>query len=137
MAIVDLQAKQGNVDIVAQVVSKEEPRQFNKFGKEGKVCNATIKDETGEIKLTLWNDQIDQVKVGDKVHVVNGYVNEWQGEKQLSTGKFGRLEIVESSETSEIFSNATMDELKEEINKDDKKQNPNDEGFNVDEEEIE
>ena len=95
MAIKDLQARQGQVDLTAEVVEKEEPRTFEKFGKAGTVCNAKLKDETGEVKLTLWNEQADLVKVGDKVHIINGWVGEWQGELQLSTGKFGQLEVVE------------------------------------------
>ncbi|MEA3429871.1 MAG: SOSS complex subunit B family protein [Nanoarchaeota archaeon] len=95
MAITDLQPRQGKVDIIVEVVSMEDVREFNKFGKSGRVCNANVKDETGSIKLTLWNEDIDKVKPGMKIHIENGYVNEWQGEKQLTTGKFGKLEIVE------------------------------------------
>ena len=95
MAIADLQARQGKVDIVVEVVSMDETREFNKFGKTGRVCNATVKDESGQIKLTLWNEDIDKVKPGMKLHIENGYVNEWQGEMQLTTGKFGKLEVVE------------------------------------------
>lgn len=98
MAIADLQPKQGKVDIEVEVTSKEEPRTFEKFGKQGRVCNARIKDDSGEMKLTLWNDQIDQVNEGDKVKISNGYVNEWQGEKQLTTGKLGKLEVIGKSE---------------------------------------
>ncbi len=97
MAITDLQARQGKVDIVAEVVEKGDVREFEKFGKKGKVCDAKIKDSSGDIKLTLWNEQTELVNVGDKVHITNGYVGEWQGEKQLSTGKFGKLEVVEKS----------------------------------------
>jgi len=100
MAIKDLEPRQGNVDIVAEVIEKGEAREFEKFGRKGRVCNAKIKDETGEMKLTLWNEQIDQVNVGDKVHITNGYVNEFQGEKQLTTGKFGKLEVVGKSESA-------------------------------------
>lgn len=100
MAIADLQPRQGKVDIVVEVVSMDEPREFNKFGKVGRVCNATVKDESGQIKLTLWNDDIDKVKPGMKLHIENGYVNEWQGEMQLTTGKFGKLEPVEGSAPS-------------------------------------
>lgn len=100
MAIKDLQARQGQVDLIAEVTEKGDVREFQKFGKTGRVCNAKIKDETGEMALTLWNEQIDKVKVGDKIHIINGYVSEWQGEKQLTTGRFGQLEIVgEGSET--------------------------------------
>jgi ssDNA-binding replication factor A large subunit len=94
MAIKDLEAKQGKVFLEADVVSKGNVREFNKFGKPGKVCDAELQDETGKIKLTLWNEQSDMVNVGDRISVKNGYVGEWQGEKQLSTGKFGSLEVV-------------------------------------------
>jgi replication factor A1 len=95
MAIKDLQARQGNVEIVVEIVSVSEPRAFQKFGRSGKVATAKAKDETGEINLSLWNEQVDIVKPGNKVHVTNGYVNEFQGEKQLTTGKFGKLEVVD------------------------------------------
>ena len=98
MAIKDLQIRQGNVDIVVEIVDVGEPREFEKFGKAGKVATAVAKDETGDIKLTLWNDDIDKVKAGDKIHLTNGYVSEWQGEPQLTTGKFGKLEVVGESE---------------------------------------
>ena len=93
MKVNELQPKQGKVDIELKIVSKEEPRELEKFGKAGRVCNATGEDETGQVKVTLWNEQVDQVNVGDAVKITNGFVNEWQGEKQLTTGKFGQLEI--------------------------------------------
>jgi replication factor A1 len=92
--IKELQPRTGKVELVGQIISMEQPRAFNKFGKEGKVCNAKIKDDTGEVTLTLWNEQCDQVKVGDTVSIHNGWVSEYRGELQLSTGKFGQLEIV-------------------------------------------
>ena len=98
MNVKDLKPKQGNVDITVDVIDVQEPREFQKFGKPGKVANAIAKDETGDIKLTLWNDDIDKVKAGDKVHLTNGYVNEWQGELQLTTGRMGKLEIVGKNE---------------------------------------
>jgi replication factor A1 len=91
MRISELKARQGNVDVVGEITEKGEAKEFNKFGKPGRVCNAKLKDASGEIKLTLWNDQVDQFQAGDKVHLVNGYVGEWQGELQLSTGKFGEI----------------------------------------------
>ena len=94
MNISDLKARQGKVDVEAEVTEKGEVRTFNKFGKDGRVCNATIKDASGEMKLTLWNDEIDKVNVGDKIKITNGYVNEFQGEKQLTAGRFGQLEII-------------------------------------------
>ena len=95
MKVAELQPRQGDVNITLEITEKGDTRTFEKFGKEGRVCNAKGKDEDGdEISLTLWNEQIDQVNVGDKVKVTKGYVGEWQGEKQLSTGKFGTLEVM-------------------------------------------
>lgn len=102
MAIVDLKPRQGNVDLVVEVIEKEDAREFNKFGKTGKVCNAVVQDETGKVKLTLWNDDCDKVNVGDKVHIINGWVGEYQGEMQLTTGKFGKMEIVGKAEGTPV-----------------------------------
>ncbi len=111
MEIKDLQPKQGNVEITVQIVDKGEVREFQKFGKTGKVCTAMVKDASGEMKLSLWNEQVDSVNVGDTVKVVNGYVNEYQGEKQLTTGRMGKLEVVESS--GKVYTNdpEKLDEL--------------------------
>ena len=94
MQIKDLKPKMGNVDVVVDVIDVGAPREFQKFGKPGKVATAIAKDETGDVKLTLWNEDIDKVTSGDKVHLTNGYVNEWQGEIQLTTGRMGKIEVV-------------------------------------------
>lgn len=94
MTISELQPGQGNVTIEGEITEVQQPRTFEKFGKSGRVANATLKDDTGEIKLSLWNEQIDLVKPGSKIRITNGYVSEWKGELQLTTGKFGKLEVV-------------------------------------------
>lgn len=94
MQIKDLQPRMGKVDITLRIIEKSEPRTFDKFGKSGKVCNTKANDETGTISLTLWNDDVDKVELGDTVKIENGWVGEYQGELQLSTGKFGKLEVV-------------------------------------------
>jgi len=114
MEIKDLEPRQSNVEVVATIKSIDEPREFEKFGNPGKVANATIEDESGSMKLTLWNDQIGQVKVGDKIHITNGYVNEWQGETQLTTGKFGKLEVVGEGEATPEATEEKTEESTEE-----------------------
>jgi len=95
MGLKDLKARQGDVNLVVEVIDKGEEREFQKFGRTGRVCNITVKDDTGEMKMTLWNDDIDRINVGDRIEIKKGYVGEWQGEPQLTTGKFGSLEVVE------------------------------------------
>ncbi len=118
MEIKDLQPRQGNVDVVIEVFEKGDVREFEKFGKKGRVCSAKAKDASGDIILSLWNEQIDDVNSGDTVHITNGYVSEFQGEKQLTTGKFGKLEIVKKGEGEQptVYTNAPeqiKDEMKE------------------------
>lgn len=134
MEIQDLKANQGKADIVATITEISEPRTFEKFGKPGRVANAKLKDTSGEITLTLWNEQIDQVKVGDKVHITNGWVGEWQGDKQLSTGKFGQLEVVGSEPIEKTKSEEGFIEATEESEEEHEEKN---EDVKVAEEEIE
>ena len=93
MQITDLKARQGKVDIEVEVIEMTEPREFNKSGRAGRVCTARVKDDSGEVDLTLWNETIDQISVGDMVKIENGYVSEYQGNLQLTAGKFGTLTV--------------------------------------------
>jgi len=95
MKIGELKPKQGSVEVVAEVVEISDVKEFQKFGKPGRVANAKIKDDSGEISLTLWNEQIDQISVGDKIEIKDGFVNEWQGNLQITTGRNGTLTKVE------------------------------------------
>jgi replication factor A1 len=94
MEIKDLQPRQGKVELTATLSDKGDVRTIEKPNFSGRVCNAKLTDATGTVKITLWNDQVDQVNNGDTVKISNGYVSEYQGEMQLSTGKFGQLEVV-------------------------------------------
>jgi|SRR3989344_1107348 len=94
MKVSELKPNQGKVDIEVEVKSLGEPRVFNKYGKDLKVLNAVVFDDSGEISLSLWNDDTEKVKVGDKVKISNGYVSEFNGTMQLTSGKFGKLEVV-------------------------------------------
>ena len=91
MKISELRPGTGSVEIEAEVVSVETPREINKMGRTLRVANAELKDDSGTISLVLWNDQIDKISSGMKVKIENGYVNEWQNKPQLTLGKFGKL----------------------------------------------
>ena len=106
MELKDIKPNSGKIDVVVHVVTKESPRTFDKFGKKGKVCNALVQDDTAKVTLTLWNEDVDKVSVGDKVHVENGWCSEFKGEKQLSAGKFGKIEVLKKSDKApEVFTN--------------------------------
>lgn len=94
MKISELKVGQGKADVQGTIKSISDTRSFQKFGRELKVANAILEDESGSIKLTLWNDDISKFKAGDKVKITNGYVNEFNAEKQLTSGKMGKIELV-------------------------------------------
>ena len=101
MKISELKTGQGKVDIELMIKSKSDVRVMNKYGKELKVANAIGSDDSGEIKITLWNDDADKVMMGSRIKITNGYVSEFNGEKQLTSGKFGKLEVVNGSGSSD------------------------------------
>ncbi len=55
------------------------------------VTEATLKDDSGDIVLMMWNEQIKQGQVGDKVRIENGYFKLYRGMRQLNIGKVGKL----------------------------------------------
>jgi replication factor A1 len=93
--IKDLRNGMKRVTVEANVVEKGETREVRSRYKDETymVADAVVADETGSIKLTLWNEQIDQVEVGNKVKIENGYVTSFKGEIQLNVGKFGTMTV--------------------------------------------
>ncbi|MGI0082710.1 MAG: OB-fold nucleic acid binding domain-containing protein [Nitrosopumilaceae archaeon] len=78
------------------IESVGEPRTVNlRSGGQAQVADAILKDDTGQIKLTLWDAQIKMVKPGSKVTIENGYINNFKGENSLNVGKYGKLNVVE------------------------------------------
>ncbi len=93
MQVKDLKPNTSIDSIELEVVSIDEPREFNSFRGSGKVANAIVKDETGEVKLTLWNEEIDLISPGIKIKIENGWTKEYRDELQIGSGKFGKINI--------------------------------------------
>ena len=82
--------------IEGTIESIGEPRTVNlRTGGQAQVADAVLKDDSGQIKLTLWDAQIKMVKAGSKVTVENGYINSFKGENSLNVGKYGKLNVIE------------------------------------------
>ena len=61
-------------------------------GGKTKMRNGRLKDETGEITLVLWANEVELVEAGDRVRIVEGWVKDYQGRPQISLGRVGKLE---------------------------------------------
>ena len=66
-----------------------------RYGTTACVSNALIRDETGSMKMSLWNQQINTVHKGDVIDVKNGTVAWFSGERQLRLGRSGSLSVIE------------------------------------------
>ena len=62
-------------------------------GDKWKRCDATLKDDSGQIKLVLWDQEIQQVNEGDEIEIVNGYIKDFKGTLQLQAGKYGEIKV--------------------------------------------
>ena len=95
MKISEVQPGMSKVNIKGKVVEIGKIRDVRtRYGKDTRVANIVVEDESGKLKLTLWGDQIEKVSVGNTVEVINGFAREWQGEVQVSVGKFGELKVL-------------------------------------------
>lgn len=113
MKISELKTGQGNVEVEGTLKDIGDVRSFNKYGRELRVANAILSDESGAVKLTLWNDDVTRFKNGDRIKIVNGYVSEFQGEKQLTSGKFGRMEKISDKISKNSDSESSLEKTSE------------------------
>ncbi len=94
MKIKDIKAGMTNVDIEASVVDKSESRSVQtKYGRR-EVADILLEDETGRIKASLWEEQIDKAKIGERVKISGAYVTEFRGELQLNIPKRGSIQTL-------------------------------------------
>jgi replication factor A1 len=94
--ITDLKAGMKKVNLKARVLEIPEPKTvYTRFGTLACVSSALVGDETGTIRMSLWNQQISVVSKGDKISIENGKVANFRGERQLRIGKSGSLTVIE------------------------------------------
>jgi replication factor A1 len=95
--IQDLRHGMRKVNVEAKVVETSKPQLLHtQYGNSVTLTNIVLADETGKIKLCLWNGQAVSIKVGDTIHVKEGAVKTFRGERQLTIGKTGALSVVSS-----------------------------------------
>ncbi len=83
-----------NANIEATIESISEPRDVSTQRGPARVADAILKDATGSVTLSLWNQDIEKFKAGQKIRIHDGWVREWRGKLQISMGRSGRIEII-------------------------------------------
>ncbi len=65
-----------------------------RFGTFADVANVLVADETGSVRLSLWNGQIDKFHMGDYVECSTCTVRRFRGELQLRLGRKGTVSTI-------------------------------------------
>jgi len=75
-----LPKKKKKVSVAGTVLSISRVTEFQRTNEsEGKVCRATLKDDTGQIVVVFWNDKVatlEDVKIGDRLQVIDARIKE-------------------------------------------------------------
>jgi len=96
MKIVELRNGMKRVDLKGTIVEISESREVTtRFGDVSRVATAVLADDSGRIKMSLWNENIDKVSVNNIVQIENGYVTTFQGESQLNVGRYGKITVLQ------------------------------------------
>jgi replication factor A1 len=107
IAEINEEKRSGRISFIARVKNIFEGREFNREdGSIGRVVNIIVQDETGSIKVALWDEYADLVKtgglkVGSRIKV-NGYVKKSTLGLEVSVGRNGSLEVIELELNSQI-----------------------------------
>ncbi|MBW6441006.1 replication factor A [Patescibacteria group bacterium] len=92
--ISDINADSCNVNLIAKIISALNVKEFNRNdGSIGRVVNLTVADETGNVRVTLWDDKTEliknkDIKVGQTVQI-SGYVKNGYFGLEVNVGKNG------------------------------------------------
>ncbi len=91
--IAELKANQ-NATIEAKITAISAPRDVTTSRGPSKVADATLQDDTGTITLTLWGDDITRYSVGQRIQITDGWVKDFRGKLQVTTGRNGKISVV-------------------------------------------
>lgn len=96
LPIRDLRIGMRQVSLRAKVLEIPKPKiVYTRYGDYASVANALIADETGTIRLCLWNEQISSISTGDTIQLKNARTSMFRGQRQLCIGKNGSLSSIE------------------------------------------
>ena len=97
LQISQLKDGMNNVEVLGRVKHVFSPRDFEKNGRSGKLCNLIVGDSSGEIRLTVWGKDVEKIQMekvqrGTALLLKNCYVNSYKEQPQLNLSYNGRFE---------------------------------------------
>jgi replication factor A1 len=97
MKISEIRRGMNGIVSEGKIVEKSETRRVNTRYGPRSVADATLEDETGRIKVSLWEEKINSVNIGDKIKVQGAYITEFRNELQLNVPRSGSIEVIEEN----------------------------------------
>ena len=88
MKVDELTPRSSRVNMPVKVLTLDEPRDIESGGR---VCEGLVGDETGTIIMSFWNEECDQVKLGETIWLNDARASLVRGSLRLSLGKYGSL----------------------------------------------
>lgn len=87
-----------NVNFIGKVVRISRVKEFETGDGKGKVLNIVFGDETGTIRLSLWNEKTDvfsEIHEGDVLEIIGGYTKkDYRGYTEVRLSNYGNLRKV-------------------------------------------
>ncbi|NHI83362.1 MAG: hypothetical protein EAX81_03570 [Candidatus Thorarchaeota archaeon] len=110
LRIEDINENTRSVPLTAKIVSIGPVRTFTRKGEggEGKVASIVVADETGQIRIALWDDitrvvSEKEVKVGDVIQIRGGYVRPGLGGAlEINLGRQGGIKLLDEYELEDM-----------------------------------
>ena len=95
--IKDLRTGMKRINLKARVLAISKPLlALTRYNDCVMFANVTLTDETGTVKLTLWNGRINSLSINDIIEIENANVTAYRGETQLRIGRHGKLKVIKS-----------------------------------------
>jgi hypothetical protein len=90
--IEDLKPHNKNIHVNFQVIEKISEKKINKGpNTTHNVANFKVADETGIVQLAVWNEEINEIDIGQNYVLNDGIVNVFRNQVQLTPGKNGEI----------------------------------------------
>jgi replication factor A1 len=102
--IKDLKAGMKRINLKARVLAISKPQlALTRYNDYVMFANATLTDETGTIKLTLWNSRTSNLSINNIIEIENANVAAYRGELQLRMGRNSKLEVIENYDVGPLI----------------------------------
>ena len=106
LKIKDLVNGMRNISIKGRIIQISDKREFDrKDGSKGRVCNLIITDGTGEVRVPLWDKQVNmldegKLNEGNVIHIKNAFARDNVfGGIEIRLSKMSRVEKIEDDES--------------------------------------